>query len=205
YPERTIIGNGISKWAGAGGWRLGSFAFPKELSWLRETMSSVASETYTSVSAPIQYAAVRAYQGGQTIERYLVHVRRILKTMSDRCHRILRDGGVRVVKPQGAYYMFPVFAGMKREFAKRGIATSEHLCDKLLDEAGVAMLPGNAFERPPDELSARMSLVDFDGASALAKSETLPPDQPLPPEFLKENCAHVLEGMEQIVGWLGGH
>ena len=61
YPEGTIISTGISKWAGAGGWRLGFFVFSKELSWLREAMTNIASETYTSVSAPIQYAACSAF------------------------------------------------------------------------------------------------------------------------------------------------
>ena len=58
YPERTIVSSGLSKWCGAGGWRLGTFTFPAELTWLLDAMSAAASETYTSVSAPIQYAAV---------------------------------------------------------------------------------------------------------------------------------------------------
>jgi len=53
YPEGTVILDGISKWAGAGGWRLGAFVFPKELSWLRDTMIAGASETYSSVCAPV--------------------------------------------------------------------------------------------------------------------------------------------------------
>ncbi|MFQ5916116.1 MAG: pyridoxal phosphate-dependent aminotransferase, partial [Nitrospinota bacterium] len=57
YPEGTILSSGLSKWCGAGGWRLGTFTFPKNLHWLLEAMSAVASETYTSTSAPIQYAA----------------------------------------------------------------------------------------------------------------------------------------------------
>lgn len=65
YPEGTIISTGISKWAGAGGWRLGFFAFPKQLHWLRDAMVAVASESYTSVSAPIQYASCLAFQPSQ--------------------------------------------------------------------------------------------------------------------------------------------
>lgn len=45
YPEGTIILDGISKWAGAGGWRLGAFVFPPKLNWLRATMLAAASET----------------------------------------------------------------------------------------------------------------------------------------------------------------
>jgi histidinol-phosphate/aromatic aminotransferase/cobyric acid decarboxylase-like protein len=53
YPEGTIISAGLSKWCGAGGWRLGTFAFPPALRWLQDAMAVVASETYTSTSAPI--------------------------------------------------------------------------------------------------------------------------------------------------------
>ena len=67
YPEGTIISSGLSKWCGAGGWRLGTFAFPPSLNWLLEAMAAVASETFTSTSAPIQYAAIRAFKGVKDI------------------------------------------------------------------------------------------------------------------------------------------
>jgi aspartate aminotransferase len=66
YPEGTIISSGLSKWCGAGGWRLGTFTFPPSLNWLLEAMAAVASETYTSTSTPVQYSAVRAFRGGAT-------------------------------------------------------------------------------------------------------------------------------------------
>jgi len=67
YPEGTIISTGLSKWAGAGGWRLGIFVFPKKLKFVLEAMSIIASETYTSTSAPIQYAAVEAYKEHESV------------------------------------------------------------------------------------------------------------------------------------------
>jgi len=71
YPEGTIISSGLSKWCGAGGWRLGTFVFPEQLKWLMKAMCSVASETYTSVNAPTQYAAIKAFQSGEDIDSYL--------------------------------------------------------------------------------------------------------------------------------------
>jgi len=68
YPEGTVVSTGLSKWCGAGGWRLGLFSFPAELEWLCSALASIASETYTSVSAPIQHAALRAFAGGPEIE-----------------------------------------------------------------------------------------------------------------------------------------
>ncbi|MBN2313090.1 MAG: aminotransferase class I/II-fold pyridoxal phosphate-dependent enzyme, partial [Sedimentisphaerales bacterium] len=42
YPERTVISSGLSKWCGAGGWRLGTFVFPSTLEWLLNSMAAVA-------------------------------------------------------------------------------------------------------------------------------------------------------------------
>jgi aspartate aminotransferase len=77
YPEGTIVSTGLSKWCGAGGWRLGVFSFPAELEWLCSAMASIASETYTSVNTPVQHAAVVAFQGGPEIDAYLVRCRAI--------------------------------------------------------------------------------------------------------------------------------
>jgi len=55
YPEGTIVSSGLSKWCGAGGWRLGTFTFPRTLGWLLEAIAAVASETYTSTSAPVEF------------------------------------------------------------------------------------------------------------------------------------------------------
>ena len=63
YPERTIISSGLSKWCGAGGWRLGFFAFPSNLKPIMEMLKILASESFSAVSTPIQYAAVEAFTG----------------------------------------------------------------------------------------------------------------------------------------------
>jgi len=203
YPEGTIVLNGISKWGGAGGWRLGAFLFPPDLRWLQDAMAAVASETYTSVCTPVQYAAVRAFESGMRMERYLSHTRRILRDATGACHRILTEAGVDVVRPDGAFYLFPDFGRFRRRLARRNIRTSRALCDALLEEAGVAMLPGSDFQRPREEFTGRMSLVDFDGAKAMAKSEEVGPDKELPEDFLDLCCGDLLEAMRAVVDWLG--
>lgn len=202
YPEGTIISSGLSKWCGAGGWRLGTFTFPKNLDWLRDTMTALASETFTAVSAPIQYAAVRAFNGGVVIERYLWHVRRILSHVGNKCAKILSDAGVKVHAPEGAFYLFPDFSPFADSLARRGITSSMALCDRLLQDTGVAALPGKAFERPSGELTVRLAYVDFDGAKALTASETTPLDQPLPDNFDELWCENVIKAMNLIIQWI---
>jgi aspartate aminotransferase len=202
YPEGTIISSGLSKWCGAGGWRLGTFTFPENLDWLLDSMASVASETYTSVSAPIQFAAVRAFKGGIRIERYLWHARRILRIVGERCTQILTDGGIKINQPMGAFYLFLDFTPFVKKFAKKGILDSATLCEQLLLDTGVAVLPGVSFERPPEELTARLAYINFDGTKALAASETVSLDQELSDNFIQSRFEKTLIGAEKIVKWL---
>lgn len=201
YPEGTIIASGLSKWAGAGGWRLGSFAFPSELKWLLEAMAVVASETFAATSAPIQYAAVKAFQGGDQIERYLVNCRRILKALTDWIVNRFEDSGISVARPDGAFYMLPDFEPLRSTLQTRGIRDGATLCRRLLQETGVAILPGSSFGRPLSELTARVACVDFDGAKALAAAEQISPEDPIDEVFLLNYCEKVLTAIDRICEW----
>jgi aspartate aminotransferase len=202
YPEGTIISSGLSKWCGAGGWRLGTFAFPKNFDWLIDNMAVVASETYTSVSAPIQYAAVRAFRGGILIERYLQHVRRILEHLGNRCTDLLQQAGIRVHAPEGAFYLFPDFSPLSDKMKEKGITHGHQLCERLLQETGVAMLPGEAFQCPPGTLTARLAYVNFDGAAALTRSETIPLNENLPADFADSYCSSTIQAVTRIADWV---
>jgi len=203
YPEGTIVSSGLSKWCGAGGWRLGTFSFPRSLRWLLEAMAAVASETYTSTSAPIQYAAVQAFEGGAEIDRYLVHARAILRALGRTIASKLRNAGVAVGNPQGGFYSFPDFGPLDSRLRSHGIETSVDLCERLIEDAGVAILPGVAFGRPAEELTARLAYVDFDGARALEAAERLPPDAPIEPSFVQAHCGPSLDAVDHICQWLG--
>lgn len=202
YPERTIISSGLSKWCGAGGWRLGTFSFPPNFHWLLNPMAAVASETYTSVCAPIQYAAVSAFRGSIGIERYLMNVRRILRYLAVRCIDLLRNGGLNVHMPSGGFYLYIDFTPFKERLVQKGIATSADVCTKLLEETGVAILPGTAFMQPEGELTARVAFVNFDGAKALAMSESIPMHEALPDDFCTDYCKSVLTAINLIVDWV---
>jgi aspartate aminotransferase len=203
YPEGTIISSGLSKWCGAGGWRLGTFTFPKSLRWLLDAMANVASETFTSTSSPIQYAAVRAFEGGIEIEQYLDDSRRILRYLGRHLWRKLRSMDARVCKPTGGFYLFPDMGAHREELRKRGIRTSIEFCERLLEETGVAVLPGTDFGRPPEELTLRLAYVDFDGAKALVTAHQHYGNKYLDNEFLELCCPKVLEGVDRICQWLG--
>ncbi len=193
YPEGTIVSNGLSKWCGAGGWRLGAFIFPENLGWLRDAMAAVASETYSSVAAPVQYAAITAFEGGVEIEAYLNTCRQILHAISLAAARKLRDAGATVCDADGGFYLFPRFSTAAQ--------SSAELCERILAETGVAMLPASDFGQAPDDLTARVALVDFDGGAAL---DALTSGADLNDDFLGRHCPKVLDGLDRLANWLGG-
>lgn len=197
YPAGTIVSSGLSKWCGAGGWRLGTFTFPKELRWLSDAMAVVASETFTATSAPIQYAAVKAFEFGPNIESYLNHARAILKYIAQYVYTELTSVGLTMPEPQGGFYLFPDFEKFKEKLNKRGITTSSKLCRTILEETGVALLPGVDFGQAPEELSARLSYVDFDGKKALdmMKKEGRIKD-------INEVAPNIVAACQQLKGWL---
>jgi len=202
YPEGTIISGGLSKWCGAGGWRLGTFTFPHQLQWLLDAMAVAASETYTATSAPIQFAAIRAFKGGTEIETYLAASRRILRALGNYCWKQLKNCGAIVNEPVGAFYLFPDFSPLRETLSARGVNDSVELCGQLLAQSGVATLPGVEFGRPKDELTLRLAYVDFDGARALVACEQDYAKKDLDHKFLELYCPNVVCAISAMVEWL---
>jgi len=202
YSEGTIFSGGLSKWCGAGGWRLGLFVFPKCLRWLQDAMAVVASETFTSTSAPIQYAAVRAFQESEEIDQYLYQVRRILRSVGRKLMSLFKDSEVNVLSPQGGFYLFPDFKKYDEKLKSRGITTSHEFCEHLLEETGIAILPGRDFGRVPEELTARLAYVNFEGEKALEAANQIPSALPLDDNFLYSYCSGPVVAIEKLCNWL---
>lgn len=202
YPDGTIVSSGLSKWCGAGGWRLGTFVFPENLRWLLERVAMLASETFTAVSSPIQFAAVRAYEGGDSIDDYVLHTTRILGGIAERVTEKLTESGVSVVQPVGGFYVFPDFTAQAGDLAGRGIRNSQDLCQRLLKDTGVALLPGYHFNMKPESLSARLAFVDFDGHAALQDAFAQPPSAPLDDQFFDRHIEQILTGIDLMLEWL---
>ena len=195
YPEGTIISSGLSKWCGAGGWRLGTLTFPKELKIIHDSVRSLASETFTSVSAPIQYAAVKAYTEDHS--EYLNNSRTILKKVADFVYDQLSEIGIECIRPQGGFYILCDFSKIIKHNNIINNATT--LCEQVLQNTGFAMLPGKNFGIEDEKLITRMAFVDFDGNKALSfmKDNTSIKDDDFYELFPKIN-----EGILNLKSWL---
>ncbi len=197
YPEGTIVASGLSKWCGAGGWRLGTLAFPPQLRALRRALEAVASETYSSTSAPVQYAAVSAFHPNGEIEGYLAEARRILAMACSWATTELTAAGLDVPEPAGGFYLFPSFAPLRAALAVHGVRDDGSLVEWLLTHTGVVALPGSVFGMEPNTLRVRIALVDFDGARALTAAAGNVVDV----AFVQRHLAPIWNAIESMVSW----
>ncbi len=195
YPEKTIVSSGLSKWCGAGGWRLGMLIFPDELSYIRDSVRTVASETFTAVSAPIQYAAIKAYSEDHS--EYLENSRLILKMIGDYIYKELSSVGVICQKPQGGFYMICDFSNVVNKTHE--INNDKTLCQKILNDIGFAMLPGSDFGMEEDKLLSRIAFVDFDGSKAL---KMISKEKPSSDNFLDLTCPKIAKGISLLKDWI---
>ena len=188
-PEKTIISDGLSKWCAAGGWRLGHFIIPNSLNNLRDKLKVLASETFSSVSAPIQYAAVTAYNSDQS--EYLKKARNILQAVGDYVYENLKSNNVIINKPKGGFYLMP-------EFVNKKFSNSSEMCDDILKKTGVALLPGSDFGLLPEKMIARLSFSDFDGVKFMNNLER---DKKVDFKLISSFAPKIVEGTKKLKDW----
>ena len=198
YPEGTVISSGLSKWCGAGGWRLGVMVFPEQLKPLQDAMAVIASETFTSISAPTQFAACTAFSPSPALDAYLDGTRQVLSEIASYMTRELRASQLEMVDPVGGFYLFAGFEHWQDKLAQQGINSDVELCARLLSETGVAILPGSDFGMAPEQLYTRMAFVDFDGGRALSVTG----DKSLPDNFIEEYCPKLVQACQRLNQWL---
>ena len=171
--ERTLTVNGVSKTYAMTGWRIGYGGGPKPLIDAIRKMQSQSTSNPSSIS---QAAAVEALTGPQDFVRARA---KIFQQRRDLAVDLLnRIPGLYCHKPEGAFYVFPSCAGLigKTTPDEKVINTDQDLALYLLDAAGVAVVPGDAYSMSPYfRISYATSI-----------------------ELLKEGCARIQRACEKL-------
>lgn len=167
YPEGTIITSGLSKHLSLGGYRLGVAMVPRGLKTIFDAVIRIASETWSAVSAPVQYAALKAFEKDPNLQEYIQTCTRIHHLISGFVRETVVALGVEYPKLHGAFYLYPSFDSFHEQLKSRGIESSEQLANDLIDKIQLATLPGTAFGDNPESLTLRLTSCDFDGQTAL--------------------------------------
>ena len=189
-PDNVIVSNGLSKWCGAGGWRLGYFVIPNKLLNLMDSMKVLASETFSAVSAPIQYAAISAFKDDH--RDYLMKSKKILNAVGNYVYENIKSNNLVMNKPMGGFYLMPEFLNKKFE-------TSSQMCKEILNSTGVALLPGSDFGFKEERLITRLSYTDFDGENFM---KNINYDTKIDNVVISNYAPRVVEGVKRLNSWV---
>jgi aspartate/methionine/tyrosine aminotransferase len=142
--ERCVIVNGVSKTYAMTGWRVGWMVGPPDVIKAAANLQSHATSNVANVS---QAAAVVALMGDQAC---VAAMREAFDRRRLKMHALLSDiSGVRCLEPEGAFYAFPSMIDvLGTEVAGHKPATTLELAEIVLEEAKVAIVPGEAFGAP---------------------------------------------------------
>lgn len=133
--ERTVTINGFSKAYSMTGWRLGYLGAP---TWLVGKISAFQSHATSNATSFAQAGALAALTGPQ---EQIEEMRLAFKKRRDLIFKLLSEiPGIKVNKPRGAFYIFPDISAFGMD--------SMTFCEKLLNEAHVAVIPGEPFGAP---------------------------------------------------------
>lgn len=199
YPEGTIITTGLSKSHGAGGYRLGILAAPENFSELTKALCAMISETFSAVSAPIQYAALAAYTKNDDLLDHINLCTKVHKAAGMYLHKRFVAMNLNCPKPEGAFYLFPDFENFKAKLASRGITTCAQLAQQLFDDELIAVLPGSDFYLDEDYFGVRVASVDYDGESVLKAASGV---ASLDDSFIEKHCPRLKRGCDRLENYL---
>lgn len=144
--ERTLTVNGVSKAYAMTGWRIGYGGGPETLI---RAMAKVQSQSTSNPCSISQWAAVAALDGPQD---FIDSSRKTFQRRRDLVvERLGRVRGLACPRPDGAFYVYPSIEGCLGLTSAEGraIRTDVEFCEALLEETGVAVVPGAAFGRSP--------------------------------------------------------
>lgn len=144
--DRVLTCNGVSKAYAMTGWRIGYAAGPVELI---NAMRKIQSQSTSNPSSISQWAALEALNGPQD---FLKERADVFKTRRDLVVSMLNQAdGIDCLTPEGAFYVYPSTKDCMGKTTKNGtlLETDNDFVTALLEEEGVAAVPGEAFGLSP--------------------------------------------------------
>jgi aspartate aminotransferase len=112
---------------------------------VQRAILAYASECWSAASAPAQEAAAVAFDTTPEMDLYRQQLTSLHKRCTMKLHQALVDCGLAVAEPKGSFYVYPSFHPYTKQLESLGITTSLQLSKWLIEECGIATLPGSAF------------------------------------------------------------
>ncbi|MFB8775933.1 pyridoxal phosphate-dependent aminotransferase [Streptomyces broussonetiae] len=181
-PERTVVTTGLTKSLALGGWRTGVARLPDgDLGRaLHSRLVSIASQIWSSPTAPVQRAAAYAFGEPPEITEHIAACRRLHETVVCAVADRFAAAGAVLAPVRATSYLYPDFEPLRERLARRhGIHHGEALARCLSERHGLGVLPASAFGESRHVLRLRAATsrlygdADEQRRAALAASDPL--------------------------------
>ena len=103
----------------------------------------------------------------------------------------LKSNKILINKPMGGFYLMP-------EFLNKKFNSSSEMCNNILKETGVALLPGSDFGFDKEKMFARLSFTDFDGKNFMRQIKS---NQKIDNNLILEFAPKIVEGVNKLKKW----
>lgn len=174
-PERAYVTNGLSKSMALGGWRIGFARLPAG-SEVTGALTSLGSEVWSSLAAPMQEAAAYVLEEPGDVREHIARSRRLHRLVATAAHGEVVAAGASCRPPSAAFYLYPDLEPLR---AALGVESGAELAELLLERDEIAVLPGEAFGDDPAALRCRIATSLLYGRSDEERWEALAAEDPV--------------------------
>ncbi|MGV9302589.1 pyridoxal phosphate-dependent aminotransferase [Nonomuraea sp. NPDC003727] len=190
-PERTVITTGLSKSLALGGWRIGVARLPHGARGLLDKVLAIASEIWSAPAAPVQAAAAYAFTEPVELVERVARSRRLHAVVANAVHAAFVEAGASVPAPQGGFYLYPDLGHLR-------VGGSAEVTKLLIEDHGIAVLPGHAFGDDPSAARVRVATSLLYGESQEERMTALTSSDPLSLPWISANLAHLSRGLHDL-------
>ena len=199
-PDLTITTTGLSKSLALGGWRIGVARFPDtdRGGLLRRAVTTAASEIWSAAAQPVQAVAAWAFGEPEELRAHLSSSRRLHGAVARATAGVFRAAGASVPEPEAGFYLYPDFSDSRAHLAGLGIRKSGDLAGYLLDQQGVATLPGSVFGESPERLTLRIATPMLYGPDESQRWQALAATDPAGLAWLAESLEQLRKALSTV-------
>jgi aspartate aminotransferase len=158
----------------------------------------LASEVWSSLAHPMLDVVAYVMDEPAGVTAHVAASRRLHRQVAVAVHDELAAAGARVRPPGGAFYLYPDLGPHRELLARRGVGTGAELAERLLDDHGVAVLPGEVFGDDPAALRFRVATALLYGAGDGRRWTALHAPDPLALPWI----ADALTTLRRALAWL---
>ncbi|MFE7565527.1 pyridoxal phosphate-dependent aminotransferase [Streptomyces sp. NPDC057539] len=200
-PERTVVTTGLTKNLALGGWRTGVARLPDSDIGraLHTRLVAVASQIWSSSTAPVQAAAAYAFGEPPEITEHITASRRlhekVVRAVADR----FTAAGAVLAPVRATCYLYPDFEPLRARLAEtHGVRGGDALAQLLSERHGVGVLPASAFGESGRALRIRVATSRLYGDSDERRTASLTAEDPLGLPWIREAVGRIGEVLTDL-------